>query len=135
MCRIPKGWCAAVKADLRVVSVLNHDLVDCNIRDFSHASPDDAKFVCRNIIKCARSPFSNLDITPCKPKNLTVGVPPVHHCPSCSYVTDTLQKINLHKLKCFGWKDPIRLYIPADITYCLSCLVDHHKRENLINHI
>ena len=101
----PKGWCAALKSDLFIISTLDPDLSDICIKDFSFAESEQAKIVCRKIIKCARSPYSNLDVVPCKPKPVVVG-PSIHKCPRCSYQTNTTQQINLHKFKCYGWKDP-----------------------------
>lgn len=130
-----KGWIAALNNDCKWFSLCSNAPKIGSIQEFLELDPAVFPQFIKCLRKFAKSPFANLDAQLCYPELIVNPSNSEFMCVKCHSVKATRQACNLHMFKCFGYKDPIRKYVPEDSVTCDVCLVRFWTRERLLNHL
>ena len=126
----------AVQNDLNIIAALDPGLSNNQLSINNIIMSDTHNFfaVGNLISRVAKLKVNSLDVNPPPCKNAK-DTGTVFTCPDCNYTCNTKQQLMLHRFKCSGFKDDIRLKIHHDHTHCYCCFIDFHKRCNLIEHV
>ena len=129
------GWTASVMSDLKWLQL---DPSFESGKDFAIGEWIDYvgqyhKQFKKLIMKFSRTRIANVAPVKSDQAELTLGES-LFTCSSCSYQTNTNQKLSLHLFKSHGIKNMWRHYI-GDRIHCSVCLKLFWTRERLLNHV
>jgi len=129
------GWVKALKNDLMWFSLSPNAPRLSGISQYLNTPAPMFKSYKSTLNTYAKSPFANLDAHLHHPELVGPDPSSSYICSNCLTSKPTKQSCNLHMFKCFGYKDPIRIYIEEHVTTCEVCLIQFWTRERLLNHL
>jgi len=134
-CSYQRSWAATAHGDLAWVAAINSKFAHCQFFTF----PEWVSFLSldtslkgKELKRTCKYKFANVVSSGCLDIKVS-GLETAFLCSLCEFKTDSSQKLSLHMFSKHGVKDDIRLYV--DGAHCHICLIQFHKRENVLNHL